>query len=395
MAESLLIKQGEIYDAVQDSPYMADILIENGKIVKIAPVIEGKAVNEARILDVSGWRVYPGFVDAHCHLGMDGHGGGFENQDFNELNDPVTPNLSAVDGINPLDRTFQLVREAGVTCVASGPGSSNVVGGTFCVLKTVGNRVDDMVIKPKAAMKIAFGENPKTCYQKKEITSRMSIAAKLREVLEKTLEYDKRRESDPEHTPYDAKLEAMLPVVRGEMPLKAHVHRADDMFTAIRIAREFHLGLTMDHCTDGALIAGELAKEGYSLAVGPSFGHATKRELVNKSFHTPGVLANAGCKVSIITDSPVVEGRYLTLCAGLAIREGMTEQQALRAITINSAEHIGAGDRVGSIEEGKDADFVVTLGSPFGADPGIVYTIIDGNIVYENHKHSDAKGKVQ
>lgn len=395
MAEKLLMKQGEIYDAVHDAPYTADILVEHGKIVKIAPVIEGKTINEAEILDVSGWRVYPGFVDAHCHLGMDGHGGGYENQDFNEMNDPVTPDLSAVDGINPMDRTFRLAREAGVTCVASGPGSSNVVGGTFCALKTVGDRIDDMLVKPKAAMKISFGENPKGCYEKKGITSRMTIAAKLREVLQKTLEYEKKREKDPEHTPFDAKLEAMLPVIWGQIPLKAHAHRADDIFTAIRIAKEFHLDLTIDHVTDGSLIAEELATEGYSLAVGPSFGHATKRELVNKSFHTPAVLANAGCKVSIITDSPVIEERYLTLCAGLAIREGMTEEQALRAVTINSAEHIGVEDRVGSIEEGKDADLVVTLGSPFGADPGIVYTIIDGNIVYENHKHTEIKEKTQ
>lgn len=395
METGLLIKQGEIYDAVHDKPYTADILVEHGKIVKIAPVIEGKAVNEARILDVSGWRVYPGFVDAHCHLGLDGHGGGSEDQDFNEQNDPVTPDLSALDGINPFDRTFRLAREAGVTCVASGPGSSNVVGGTFCALKTAGCRIDDMVVKPHAAMKVSFGENPKACYGKKEISSRMTIAAKLREVLRRTREYERKREKDPDGTPFDAKLEAMLPVIWGQIPLKAHVHRADDIFTAIRIAKEFHVDLTLDHVTDGSLIAEELAKEGYPLAIGPSFGHAGKRELVNKSFHTPAVLANAGCKVSIITDSPVIEERYLTLCAGLAIREGMTEEQALRAITINSAEHIGVEDRVGSIEEGKDADLVVTRWRPFGADPGIVYTIIDGNIVYENHEYAEMKEKTQ
>lgn len=216
--------------------------------------------------------VYPGFVEAHCHLGLDGYTGGLAEEDFNELNDCITPQLSAVDGINPLDITFEMAREAGVTCVCSGPGSSNVLGGTFCVLKTFGRRIDDMLVKEKAAMKCAFGENPKACYQEKSVSCRMTIAAKLREMLQRTIEYEKER------GPFDAKLEALLPVIRKEIPLKAHVHRADDIFTAIRIAKEFDVKLTLDHCTEGHLIAEELAKEGYSIAVGPSFGHASKKE---------------------------------------------------------------------------------------------------------------------
>ena len=377
MSTYLLIKQAEVYDAVQDDPYTADILVKDGKIERIEEIIEGRAVNEARIIDADGLRIYPGFVEAHCHLGLDGYTGGFAQEDFNELNDCTTPQLSAVDGINPMDPTFAMARQAGVTCVATGPGSSNVLGGTFAVIKTAGCRVDDMLVKEKAAMKCAFGENPKNCYREKSIYCRMTIAAKLREMFYQAIDYEKNK------TAYDAKLEALLPVLHKQMPLKAHVHRADDIFTAIRIAKEFDIGLTLDHCTEGHLIAEELAKEPYPLAVGPSFGHATKKELENKSFATPGILADAGCQVSIITDSPVVQEQYLTLCAAMAIRSGMKEQDALRAITINAARHIGVADRIGSIEVGKDADFVLIKGSPFVYENEIRYTIIDGQIVYE------------
>lgn len=378
MDEFTLIKQGTIYNGIDEMPKVGDVLIKNGKIDLVADIVEGRVVNEARIIDASGYRVYPGFVEAHCHLGLDGYTGGLAEEDFNELNDCMTPQLSAVDGINPMDITFEMARRAGVTSVCCGPGSSNVLGGTFCVIKTVGTRIDDMIVKEKAAMKCAFGENPKACYKDSEIYCRMTIAAKLREMLKRAIEYEAHGEK------YDAKLEALLPVVRKEIPLKAHVHRADDIFTAIRIAKEFDLKLTLDHCTEGHLIADELAKEGYCVAVGPSFGHASKKELENKTFETPAILANAGCRVSIITDSPVVQEQYLTLSAALAIKAGMTEHQALQAITSNAAAHIGADDRVGSIEAGKDADLVLTKGSPFDPEAKICYTIIDGKVVYKD-----------
>ncbi len=391
MMKKMLIKQANIHDVVEKQAYVADILVENGKIIKIADMIQGREINDAEILDATGCEVYPGFVDAHCHIGLDGYAVGFPGQDFNELGDPVTPQLSAVDAINPQDVTFKMARESGVTCVATGPGSSNIIGGTFCAIKTYGKRVDDMVVKEKAAMKIAFGENPKNCYKDKGVYSRMSIAAKLREMLTKAKIYEKKLEAagypneiDYSKLPaYDAKLEALLPVIRKEIPLKAHVHRADDIYTAIRIAKEFDLKLSLDHVTDGALIADDLAKEGYPVAVGPSFGHATKYELKNKGFHTPAVLAKAGCQVSIITDSPVIEERYLALCAGRAIYEGLDEFTALQAITINAAKHIGIEKRVGSIEVGKDADFVIVKGNPFAVDAQILYTIIDGTIIYK------------
>lgn len=401
MSRYLVLKQGMIHNAITEEAFVADILIEDGKIKKIAPVLEGKVINEAEVLDAAGIDIYPGFVEAHCHLGLDGYAIGFEGQDYNELNDPITPQLSAIDGINPQDETFRMAREGGVTCVSTGPGSSNIIGGTFCVIKTYGSRVDDMIVKEKAAMKIAFGENPKRCYKDKAVYSRMTVAAKLREMLTKAKLYAKKCEDTGcaqgvlsvniaelsaeaiKNLPaYDEKLEALLPVIQKKIPLKAHAHRADDIFTAIRIAKEFDLDLRIDHTTDGALIAADLAKEGFPVAVGPSFGHATKYELKNKGFETAGILAKAGCQVSIITDSPVIEQRYLPFCAGRAIANGMEEFDALKAITIHAAKHAGVEERVGSIEEGKDADFVLVKGSPFAVDAQILYTIIDGNIVY-------------
>lgn len=310
MKKALVIRQGCIHDAVHRDPYVADILVEDGKIRKISPVLDEETIKQAEILDVTGLQVYPGFVEAHCHLGLDGYGIGFEGADYNEVTDSLTPQLSAIDGINPQDETIRLAMEGGVTCVAAGPGSSNVLGGTFAVYKTVGKRIDDMVVKEKAAMKCAFGENPKSCYKDKDNYSRMGIASNLRIMLARTREYMEKQEAAGQdilrRPPYDPKLEALIPVLKGELPLKAHVHQANDIYTAIRIAKEFHTGLALDHCTDGSLIADDLAREGYSIAVGPSFGHATKFELKNNSFSTPGELARAGCQVSIITDSPVV-----------------------------------------------------------------------------------------
>lgn len=394
MSEKMLIKQANIHNAVDREAFVADIYVEDGKIVKIEKTLPANECADTEVIDAYGYDLYPGFVDAHCHMGLDGYAVGFPGQDYNELGDPVTPQLSAVDAINPQDETFKMAREGGVTCVATGPGSSNVIGGTFCAIKTYGKRVDDMLVKDKVAMKIAFGENPKNCYKDKGVYSRMTVAAKLREALNKAKIYAKKLEvaGYPENIDYsklpafDDKMEALLPVIRKEIPLKAHAHRADDIYTAIRIAKEFDLDLRIDHTTDGALIADDLAKEGYPVAVGPSMGHATKYELKNKGFHTPRVLAEAGCRISIITDSPVVEQRYLQLCAGRAVFEGLDEFTALQAITINAAKHIGIEDRVGSIEVGKDADFVLVKGNPFAVDTRVFYTIIDGKVVYEYGK---------
>ena len=380
----LCIRNGLVFDAVHENPEKKDLFIDQGKIVKIGENLE--APEDCEIVDAEGLHVYPGFVDAHSHMGTIGSSIGFEGDDVNEMTDILTPQLRGVDCIEPMDVTFAEAREGGVTTVCVGPGSANVVGGTFAAIKTVGKRVDDMVINDRVAMKCAFGENPKRCYKDKNNFSRMSTAAKLRELLFKTQEYDAKIKATGEDVtkrpPFDFKLESMLPVIRREIPIKVHAHRADDMFTALRIAKEFNLRITLEHATDGSLITEELAKENVMLAVGPSFGHRTKFELKNKSFKTPGDLANAGCHVSIITDAPVIPQQYLRLCAGLAVKEGMKEFDALKAITINAAEHAGVADRVGSLEEGKDADIVIMDGCLFESLSNIVATYIDGKKVF-------------
>lgn len=376
----ICIRNGLVFDAVHEIPEKKDILIDQGKIVKLGANLEVPA--ECEIVEAEGLHVYPGFVDAHSHLGTIGSSIKFEGDDVNEMTDILTPHLRGIDCVEPMDVVFAEAREGGVTTVCVGPGSANVVGGTFLAMKTVGKRVDDMVINDRVAMKCAFGENPKRCYKDKNNYSRMSTAAKLRELLFKTQEYDAKIQAAGDDLskkpPFDFKLEAMLPVIRREIPLKAHAHRADDIFTALRIAKEFNVRITLEHVTDGSLIVEELAKENVMLAVGPSFGHRTKFELKNKSFRTPGDLANAGCHVSIITDAPVIPQQYLRLCAGLAVKEGMKEFDALKAITINAAEHAGVADRVGSIEVGKDADIVIMDGCLFESQSNVMDTYIDG-----------------
>lgn len=380
----ICIQNGLVFDAVEETAKVKDLLLDQGKIVKIGENLE--VPENCEIVDASGLYVYPGFVDAHSHLGTTQSAIGFEGDDTNEMNDILTPQLRGIDCIQPLDETFEEARRGGVTTVCTGPGSANVVGGTFLAMKTAGKRVDDMVINDCVAMKCAFGENPKRCYKDKNNFSRMSTAAKLRELLFKTKEYDAKlqaaKEDPSKKPPFDFKLEAMLPVLRGEIPLKAHAHRADDIFTALRIAKEFDVKITLEHVTDGSLIVEELAKENVMLAVGPSFGHRTKFELKNKSFATPGELANAGCHVSIITDAPVIPQQYLRLCAGLAVKEGMKEFDALKAITIHAAEHAGVADRVGSLEVGKDADIVLMDGCLFESQSNVVATYIDGKKVF-------------
>ena len=377
----LLIRNGLIFDAVHREPYTADILVKDGKIAEIGAGLTA----DCPTFDAAGLHIYPGFVEAHCHIGLDGSGIGFEGDDCNEMTDILTPQLRAIDGIYPQDPTFREALEAGVTTVCTGPGSANVLGGQFAVIKTAGHRVDDMIVRPFAAMKCAFGENPKRCYKDKNNYSRMSTAAKLREALMKAQEYDAKKQAagdDPaKRPPLDVKLEALLPVLHGEVPLKAHAHRADDIFTAIRIAKEFGVRLTLEHVTEGHLIAEDLAKEDYPMAVGPSLTHASKFELRNKTFTTPGILAKAGCRVSIITDSPVIPQSYLPLCAALAVRAGMDPFDALRAITIRPAEHTGAADRVGSIECGKDADFVVMDGPWDAVSSGVKAVFVNGEKV--------------
>ncbi|MCI8898181.1 MAG: amidohydrolase [Lachnospiraceae bacterium] len=379
----LCVKNGNVHDAIHEEAYRADILVEDGRIKAIGEHLETE--EGVQIVEAEGLHVYPGFVEAHGHIGLDGYGIGYEGMDYNELNDIISPQLRGIDGVKPMDAAFPKAAAAGVTCVCVGPGSANVLGGTFVTIKTVGRRVEDMVVRNNVAMKCAFGENPKRVYREKKDSSRMSTAALLRETLFKTREYLEKKEAagdDPTKKPaFDMKLEALIPVIKGEMPLKAHAHAAEDIFTALRIAREFGVKITLEHVTEGHLIVEELAKENVPLAVGPTLTSASKYELRNKSWTTPGVLAAAGCQVSIITDSPVIPQEYLPLCAGLAVQAGMDPFAALRAITINPARHAGIADRVGSIEVGKDADLVITDGCPFEVSTKVRHVFIEGKEV--------------
>ena len=377
----LLIKNATIYTMAQEVIEGGSVLVDDGKILEIGTALV--APLDATVLDAKGKLLFPGFIDAHCHIGMWEEGIGFEGADGNEMTDPITPHLRAIDAINPRDEAFINALKGGVTTAATGPGSANVIGGTFSVIKLAGERVDDMVMVETLAMKCAFGENPKRVYSEKKMmpATRMGTAAKLRETLAKTLEYKQKKEQaqgDASKLPaYEIKLEAMLPVINGDIPLKAHAHRADDIFTSIRIAKEFGVKLTLEHCTEGHLIAEHLAKEGYPAIVGPSFGNKSKFELNQKTFDTPGVLAKAGVKIAIMTDSPVIPLEYLPMCAAMAHKAGLEEMDALRAISINAAEILGIDHRVGSIEVGKDADLVIWSKHPFDLQAKALYTIVD------------------
>ena len=377
-----LIKNALVHDSINRTPYEADILIEDGKIALIENMID---CVDAEVVDAKGLRAYAGFIDAHSHIGLAGYGIGYEGTDYNEMNDIVTPHLRGIDGFKPMQTTLENAAKAGVTTVCTGPGSANVLGGTFVAVKTVGKRADDMIVKDPIAMKCAFGENPKRCYRSSCDSSRMTTAAKLREMLFKAREYDRKIKAagdDESKLPgFDMKLEALLPVIRGEIPLKAHAHATEDIFTAIRIAKEFNVKLTLEHVTEGHLIADELAKEGYPCAVGPSLTDASKWELRNMTFETPGILAKKGIRVSIITDADVIPQQYLPLCAGLAVKSGMDPFDALQAITINPALHAGIADRVGSLECGKDADIVLMDGCPFEVSTTVKYVFVNGERV--------------
>ena len=383
----ILIKNGHVKTMAGPDLPCGDVLLDTGKIRQVGAGLT--APEGARVIDAAGRLVTPGIVEAHCHIGLDNEGMGWEGWDYNEAVDPCTPHLRAIDSINPMDEAFENAVRAGVTTAVTGPGSANVLGGTFAAIKLHGKRVDDMIVKDPVAMKAAFGENPKRVYSdsKKSPVTRMGTAGILREILFKARRYMEEKEqaekSGEKLPPFDMKLEALIPVLKKEIPLKAHAHRADDIFTSIRIAKEFDLRLTLDHCTDGSLIAAELAGEGYPAFVGPSLGQKTKIELINKSFATPGVLNRAGVEVSIITDAPVIPLQYLPLCAGMAVASGMDYEEAWKAITINPAKANGIADRVGSLEPGKDADVVVFDGDPLkDVAAQAAVTVIGGEIVY-------------
>lgn len=354
-----------------------------GKIRALGPM--DQAPEEDAVFDAGGDYVLPGFVDAHCHIGICGDSVGFEGDDCNEMSEPVTPHLRAIDGVNPMDRALAEAAGAGVTTVLTGPGSANPIAGQFLAMKTTGRRIDDMALKSPACMKFALGENPKMTYNEKHEApmTRMATAALIREELYKAREYmDKRRrakEDDEVDAPeYDAKLEALIPVLEGRVRAHFHAHRADDILTAVRIAREFSLDYVIVHGTDGHLIADILAQEHARVICGPLLTDRSKPELSHQTVENPAILNRAGVQVAICTDHPELPAQYLALSAAMAVRAGMEEEAALRAITIDAARIAGVAERVGSLAVGKDADFVVCAGHPFDMHCKIRAVFIDG-----------------
>ncbi|NMA67518.1 MAG: amidohydrolase [Clostridiaceae bacterium] len=391
----LYIKNAQILTMTGSNFYRGFISWSDGKIVSVGDMSRYPYPKDAKtVIDANGMYLLPGLVDSHCHVGIIEDSVGFEGDDVNEMTDPATPHLRAIDGIYHSDKAFKEARENGVTTVVTGPGSANVIGGQFAALKTFGRTVDEMIIKAPCAMKIAFGENPKFVYNEKHQfpSTRMATAAVLREQLYKAKEYldalieyeqDKEENEKPE---FDIKLHSLIPVIKGELVVKAHAHRTDDILTAIRIAREFNLDITLDHCTEGYLIADVLKEYGYDIVLGPTLTDRSKVELRKQSLKAAGILSKAGLNVSIMSDHPEVPVQHLMLCAAIAVREGMEEEEALKAITINAAKSIRLDDRIGSLEPGKDADFVLYTGHPFDYMTKVKMTFINGRLVYENQE---------
>ncbi|WP_088553843.1 amidohydrolase [Calderihabitans maritimus] len=370
---TVLTMEGPVY-----SP--GTVLIKDGKICGVGERLP--LPPEAEVLDVTGKVVMPGLVEAHCHLGILEEIYRIEGNDLNEISDPVTPHLRALDAVNPEDEGFKDALAAGITTVLTGPGSANVIGGQTLVMKTHGTVVDKMVLRQPAGLKVAFGENPKRVHgeqQKKQPATRMAITALLREQLVKAQNYLKKLSR--EEGERDLRLEPLVQVLRKEIPLQAHVHRADDIMTALRIAGEFQLDLILVHCTEGHKVVEELARYNVPVIVGPTLTSRSKVELKERTFRTPALLSKAGVKVALMTDHPVIPVQYLPLCAALAVKEGMAEEEALKAITLYPAQILGVAHRVGSIAPGKDADIIVASGSLLDLKSRVEMVLVNGEVV--------------
>ncbi len=375
----LLVKNGTLYTMENEEPINADVFVSNGKIAEISKNIE--VTDDVKIIDATGMNVFPGFIDAHSHLGICEEKESAQVDESNENTNPIMPAVRGIDGVNPMDSAFHNALASGITGVMVGPGSANPIGGQFAFIKTHGRCIDDMVVLAPAAIKIAFGENPMTNYGLNGNTPscRMGTASLIREELFRAKQYFENEEKGQK----DFLLESYRDLFEGKIPLKAHVHRADDILTAIRIAKEFGLGLTLDHCTEGHLIAEKIAESGFPAIVGPSLASRNKKEVSQSDFKTAGILKKTGVTVAITTDHPVSRIQYLPLCAALAAKEGLGEYDALKAITIDAAKICRVDHRLGSLKVGKDADFVIFEGSPFDIFSRVHVTIIDGKIVWQ------------
>ena len=405
----IAIINGKVMTVTQGVLEKGTVLVEDGRIVAIGQEVE--IPQDAQIYDAIGKTVMPGLIDPHCHVGLFPDGVGWEHSDGNEMTDPVTPHMRALDAIYPGDQAFKELVAAGVTTVLTGPGSGNLIGGQWICLKTPPKpSVEQMVLLEPAGMKMALGENPKRVYgeQKKTPSTRMGNAAALRAALvdaqnylekwrryeEKLTEYQAKIEAEdkdakaPEPPERDLKLESLGMVLRREIKARIHAHRADDMLTAIRIAEEFDLDLTLEHATEGYKIADILAAKEIPVTAGPILFSRMKYELKDMTPRNPGIMAKAGVKVSIQTDE-MSAVKYLAINAALAVREGMPEEEALKAITINAAEIIGVADRVGSLETGKDADIIILSGHPFDYRSVVELVLVDGQIAYRRDEKEE------
>lgn len=377
----LLIKNGKIKTMAGVDYENASLFIDDDG--KIAAIGENLEIPEgAEVIDAEGRLVTPGCIEAHCRIGLEGTAIGWEGEDYNETSSPLTPQLRAIDGINPYDEAFEDARRGGITTACIGPACSNVIAGSFAAIKLYGRRIDDMILRTPIAMGASFGNLTKQAQAKNAASTRMGLAFLIREIFYKTKNYLTAKE-EGKNPAFDMKLEALIPVIKGEIPLRARAHRADDILTAIRIAKEFGIRLTLDFCTDGARIKEKIAATGFPVVVGPDFPTKSRGELMSRSFATAGELYGAGSLVSITTNAGDTPIKHLPLCAGLASREGLPLEEAWRAITINPATAMGISDRVGSLEVGKDGDVVIWTDDPLTTVSGTAYvTVIDGKVVF-------------
>lgn len=367
-----LFKQATVYP-ITSPKLQGDVLVENDKIVALERLITPS--KDMTVIDARGLHLLPGFIDVHTHLGLYDEGTGWAGNDANETAEVLTPHIRSLDGIHPFDVAFQDALQGGITTVHVMPGSKNVIGGTTCIIKTAGNSIDHMVIQEPAGLKIAFGENPKRMHSNgnKESITRMGIMGMLREAF-----------YGAKHSGNDADFR-MIPIMqalRREIPIRAHAHRADDILSALRFAKEFNLDLRIEHCTEGHLIADKLAGHDLKVSVGPTLTRRSKIEIKNKSWQTYHTLTTNGIEVSITTDHPYTPIHYLNICAAIAVREGLDEQKALEGITILPALNLRLEKRIGSIEPRKDADLVLWTHHPFHYLAKPVLTMINGKIIY-------------
>lgn len=388
----LVIRGGRIQTITRGVIDRGSLLIQDGKIVAIGTEVPVPA--GARVIEAEGRWVQPGFIEAHSHLGVNEIGLGFEGNDGNETVEPCTPHVRAVDGINPRDVAFREALEAGITAAWITPGSANIIGGQAATCRTWGNTVEAMILKPYSALKGALGENPKRVYSSKgKMATRMGAGGLFREWFFRAQNYMRRQnaalEKGSDLPDFDPKLEPICAVLRREVPMRIHAHRQDDIMTAVRFAREFDFELIIEHCSEGYMVLEELAAEPRlkGVIIGPTMSARSKVETANKIWASAGMMQRAGLLTCIMTDHPVVPVQYLPHCAALSNKAGMDEAEALRAVTINAARVCGVADRVGSLEEGKEADIAIFTGHPFdGWRTETVATIVAGQVAYSNPK---------